>query len=75
MDGNLPADTIYVGQALVKFKEEYTTFKDLAPKVFSRWIQSYLEYANVEYHKGRESRGTYFQLDINNTDIHSMLYD
>jgi hypothetical protein len=74
MEGNLPDDIIYVGTCLNAFKEEYLTFKDLAPKVFSRWIQVYLEYKGIEYTKSRDARGVYIHIKKEKIDINAIMY-
>jgi hypothetical protein len=63
-EGNLPLDIYnYNGTKIQEFTSEFTSFKELEPRRFLKWVQSYADYKGYNLNKGRNHNGRYFLLD------------
>lgn len=75
-DGNINiGERMHISHLIGRFKEEYTTFKDLSNKSFAKWIQLYCEFNGYEFEKNRDNAGTYIQiLENEKPNMHDLLY-
>jgi hypothetical protein len=63
-EGNLALDVYYYnGSKIQEFTSEFTSFKELEPRRFLKWVQSYADYKGYNLNKGRNHNGRYFLLD------------
>jgi hypothetical protein len=63
-EGNLALDVYYYnGSKIQEFTSEFTSFKELEPRRFLKWVQSYADYKGHNLNKGRNHNGRYFLLD------------
>jgi hypothetical protein len=63
-EGNLALDVYhYNGSKIQEFTSEFTSFKELEPRRFLKWVQSYADYKGYNITKGRNHNGRYFILD------------
>jgi hypothetical protein len=63
-EGNLALDVYhYNGSKIQEFTSEFTSFKELEPRRFLKWVQSYADYKGYNLNKGRNHNGRYFLLD------------
>jgi hypothetical protein len=66
-EGNLALDVYhYNGTKIQEFTSEFTSFKELEPRRFLKWVQSYADYKGYNITKGRNHNGRYFILDSGN---------
>lgn len=62
-EGNLPLDTYHYNTVkLQEFTSEFTGFKDMEPRRFSKWVQAYADWKGYINTKGRNHNGRYFEL-------------
>lgn len=63
-EGNLALDVYhYNGSKIQEFTSEFTSFKELEPRKFLKWVQSYADYKGYNITKGRNHNGRYFILE------------
>jgi hypothetical protein len=63
-EGNLALDVYYYnGSKIQEFTSEFTSFKELEPRRFLKWVQSYADYKGHNLNKGRNHNGRYFLLE------------
>jgi hypothetical protein len=63
-EGNLAADIYhYNGSKIQEFTSEFTSFKELEPRRFLKWVQAYADYKSLNMTRGRNHNGRYFLLE------------
>jgi hypothetical protein len=63
-EGNLALSVYHYNSAkLQEFTSEFTGFKDLEPRRFLKWVQSYADFKGLTLTKGRNHNGRYFELE------------
>lgn len=63
-EGNLAADVYhYNGSKIQEFTSEFTSFKELEPRRFLKWVQAYADYKSLKMTRGRNHNGRYFLLE------------
>jgi hypothetical protein len=63
-EGNLALSVYHYNSAkLQEFISEFTGFKDLEPRRFLKWVQSYADFKGLKMTKGRNHNGRYFELE------------